>query len=433
VSEWTISPIEDLCEAVVDCVNKTAPTVPGPTPYKMIRTTNVRFGRVDTSDVRYVDAATYEKWTRRIVPRRDDVILTREAPLGEVGIVRSDDQIFLGQRTVAYRADRSVSDPRFLAYALQGPEVQASLRSLGSGSTVEHLRVPDCVQIPITHPHVAAQRRIGDVLGSIDDLIENNRRRIVVLEEMAQTIYREWFVHFRYPGHESATMVDSPLGPIPEGWERVKTSDLIHRGMLEIGDGYRAKNSELIGDDSDLPFVRVANIKDGSLVLTSCDYLPFAYVHRLKGKVSRPGDCVISMKGTVGRSAYIGDDLRALVYSPQVSYWRSLDYETIAPTYLYAFIRSAEFVRQCALVKGSTDMADYVNLADQRKMTLLVPLTGVMAAFDDAAGTAVRLVGMLHREVHELSATRDLLLPKLVTGEIDVSNLDLDSLIGVAS
>src|ERR671919_201297 len=91
-------PIVDLCEQHVDCVNRTAPVVATETPYKMIRTTNVRNGFIDTENVRYVTEETYKRWTRRLVPRRGDIILTREAPLGDVGMIRNDDFIFLGQR-----------------------------------------------------------------------------------------------------------------------------------------------------------------------------------------------------------------------------------------------------------------------------------------------------------------------------------------------
>ena len=85
-SRWPKRPISELCLAIVDCVNRTAPKVDGPTPYRMIRTTNVRGGFIDLSSVNFVDEATYERWTRRQVPKRGDVVLTREAPLGEVGL-----------------------------------------------------------------------------------------------------------------------------------------------------------------------------------------------------------------------------------------------------------------------------------------------------------------------------------------------------------
>ena len=102
-SVWPLRRIEDLCIAIVDCLNRTAPVVDGPTDFRMIRTTNVRNGWIDLNNARYVDEPTFRKWTRREVPKRGDIVLTREAPLGEVGMIRTNDSVFLGQRTVLYR------------------------------------------------------------------------------------------------------------------------------------------------------------------------------------------------------------------------------------------------------------------------------------------------------------------------------------------
>src|SRR5690348_4498799 len=136
MSEWQDVPVRDLCSDIVDCINKTAPSVPHSTQWKMLRTTNIRRGWVDTENVKFVEGETFERWTRRLRPKSGDVILTREAPLGEVGLLRSNDSVFLGQRLVLYRVDPERCDNRFLCYAMLGPDVQAQLRSLGSGATV---------------------------------------------------------------------------------------------------------------------------------------------------------------------------------------------------------------------------------------------------------------------------------------------------------
>ena len=213
---WPVRPISELCLHAVDCVNRTAPVVDEETPYKMIRTTNVKGGFVDTTNVRYVNLETYERWTRRLLPERGDVFLTREAPLGDVGRLTSDDQVFLGQRLFHYRADPKVLDSGFLAYVLQSPRVQGWIRGAGMGATVEHARVGDFHKIPIPVPPLEGQRKLGDILSAYDDLIETNRRRIALLEETARLLYREWFVHFRFPGHEHVPLTDG----LPNGWER---------------------------------------------------------------------------------------------------------------------------------------------------------------------------------------------------------------------
>ena len=198
-AEWPVVCIKDVCESVIDCVNKTAPTVDHPTPYKMIRTTNVRDGWINLNEVRFVETEVFARWNRRATPRSGDVILTREAPLGEVGMLRGNDQVFLGQRLVLYRADPLQLDNRFLLYSFRFDYLQAQIKSFGSGATVEHMRVPDAEKLLLRLPPLPIQRRIGDILAAYDNLIENNARRIKILEEMAKMIYREWFVEFPLP------------------------------------------------------------------------------------------------------------------------------------------------------------------------------------------------------------------------------------------
>jgi type I restriction enzyme S subunit len=157
---WTRIRIDEACESVMDCVNKTAPKVEGPTPFKMLRTTNVRNGYVNLASVNFVTEEVYRIWTRRQVPKRGDVILTREAPMGEVGMLLSDEPVFLGQRLVSYRTNPTMLDHRFLLYAFQGGDLQAQIKALASGSTVQHMRVPDSKALELSLPSLCEQERI---------------------------------------------------------------------------------------------------------------------------------------------------------------------------------------------------------------------------------------------------------------------------------
>ena len=205
---WKEMLVNEVCDEIIDCVNKTAPKSDLTTPYKMIRTTNVRNGEIDLENVFNVEKEVYEKWIRRGKPLKDDVILTREAPVGEVGILRVDDTIFLGQRTMMYRANKSLITPHFLYYSLRSSFVQNQLHSYSSGSTVSHVRVPDAKSFLVKVPKLKTQRRIADILSAYDDLIQNNIKRIKLLEQAAQNIYKEWFVHLRFPGYEN-----TPINP----------------------------------------------------------------------------------------------------------------------------------------------------------------------------------------------------------------------------
>ena len=221
--KWETYKLKQLCSEIVDCVNKTAPTSDVPTPYKMLRTSDIREGKINLENLNCVTKEVYEKWTRRGKLQKGDVIFTREAPLGEVGLVREEKNYFLGQRLVLFRANNKMCDGRFLMYSLLWHDNKQAIISKGVGSTVAHLRVPECENIEIKVPDLDVQHRIADILSAYDDLIENNQKQIKLLEEAARRLYKEWFVDLRFPGHENTKIVDG----VPEGWSRGLLKELI--------------------------------------------------------------------------------------------------------------------------------------------------------------------------------------------------------------
>lgn len=151
---------------------------------------------------------------------------------------------------------------------------------------------------------------------------------------------------------------------------RHRVSELIARGVLALGDGYRAKNSEL--GDQGLPFARAGNI-DGQFLFDNADRVDLSNINIPPDKISRPDDTVFTSKGTVGRFARVTDETPQFVYSPQLCYWRSLNNAQIDAGYLYYWLSGPEFYSQYKGVSGQTDMADYVSLGDQRSMWITLP------------------------------------------------------------
>lgn len=404
--DWPRVSVTDVCASIVDCVNKTAPVVDEPTPYKMIRTTNVRDGWVDLSSVRFVDAKTYETWTRRQKPKRGDVILTREAPLGEVGLLRSDDNIFLGQRLVAYRADPRKLDNRFLLYAMLGDDMQGQIRSMGSGATVEHMRVPDCEKLTLQLPDLPIQRRIASILSAYDDLIENNTRRIAILEEMARRIYEEWFVRFRFPGHEGVRMVESALGLVPEGWEAYTLGDLVD----DVRDGV---HPDAVAPET--PYVGLEHIPRRSIALSEWGAAKDVGSTKLR---FRPGDILFGKirpyfhKVAVAPIAGVASS-DAIVIRP-----KKLQDAGIA----LAIVSSDAFVAHATQTSNGTKMPR-ANWSVLQKFPVLIPSQDLHLQFEEIMAGVVSSVRNHVLRNRNLRTTRDLLLPKLISGEIDVSTL----------
>ncbi|MBS6560415.1 MAG: restriction endonuclease subunit S [Clostridiales bacterium] len=291
MSKWKQYELKYLCDKIIDCVNKTAPISPIPTKYKMLRTSDIRNGRINLDNLNCVSYETFEKWTRRGKLKKGDIIFTREAPLGEVGLVKNPDNYFLGQRLVLFRANREVCDNRFLLYALMYHDNKQAIIAKGVGSTVLHLRVPECEKITINAPELPIQRRIADILSVYDDLIENNQKQIKLLEEAAQRLYKEWFVDLRFPEYENTKIVDG----VPEGWRKEKLIDLV-----DVQYGYAFDGSLFNSNGHGTPIIRIRNIPNGQ----TSDYTTEEVAEQY---LVKNGDILIGMDGEFHINTWGGD------------------------------------------------------------------------------------------------------------------------------
>ena len=182
--------LDEVCIFIVDCLHKTAPTQP--TGYPSIRTPNVGRGRLLLDGVNRVSEDVYAEWTKRAIPEPGDLILAREAPAGNVAIIREGQTVCLGQRTVHLRPSHEKVDPDFLCYYLLAPRQQGALLAGETGATAGHVNMRDIRRLELgTLPTVPEQQRLGQIIAVYDDLIENNRRRIALLEKAARLLYRE--------------------------------------------------------------------------------------------------------------------------------------------------------------------------------------------------------------------------------------------------
>ena len=263
------------------------------------------------------------------------------------------------------------------------------------------------LELPILPP-LPTQRKIAAILSAYDDLIENNTRRIQILEEMAQTIYREWFVHFRFPGHDNARFVDSPLDRVPEGWEVATLGDLCElkkdkfrkeeHGELPLLDLAKMSQRTLsvgeMGNPDELSTSRIIFDEDDVLFGSIRPYLhkvalaPCQGVTNVSVLVIRPGD----------------EGLRS---------------------FLAVLLSSIDVIRWADQHSTGTKMP-VIKWDAFQTMPVLVPAESVLRAFETAVQPMLQTVKMTYSRNRNLRHTRDLLLPKLISGELDVSELDVD-------
>lgn len=231
---WKLVPIKEICSCIVDCVNKTAPVVDYETPYKMIRTTNVRHGRVDTKNVRYITEETYKIWTHRGNLENGDLIFTREAPVGEIGVLEDANGVFLGQRTVMYRAHLSKSNNLFILYSLQSRYCEKQIEDFSNGGTVAHVRVPDCSEIILKIPPLPEQQKIAQILSTWDKAIKKLETLITAKQKRKKALIQQLLTgKKRFAGFEGEWRPNF-LGKVAE---IVMGSSPKSEAYNEIGDG----------------------------------------------------------------------------------------------------------------------------------------------------------------------------------------------------
>ena len=290
--------------------------------------------------------------------------------------------------------------PEYAAYYFRGPRFRQAVTSMSSLSTRASLNNEMLSRLSIILPPVSEQKAIGIVLKALDDKIELNRRMNRTLEGLARALFQSWFVDF---------------DPV-----RAKAAELVREGVLEIGDGYRAKNSELA--EVGLPFVRAGNL-NGGFDLAGAELLCEDSVAKAGNKLSRVGDVAFTSKGTVGRIARVNAGTPTFVYSPQVCFWRSLSPRRLHPAVLYCWMASPDFQAQIAAFSHQTDMAPYVSLRDQRQL-------GVPVFPSSQFQIGERIEAQLARQAHNhaqsrtLAALRDALLSKLISGELRVPDAE---------
>lgn len=412
----------DICEDIVDCEHKTAPTAPE--GYPSIRTPNIGKGRLDVRMANKVNKQTYLEWTKRTKPKPGDLIIAREAPVGNVAVITDGQQVCLGQRTVLIRPKENIADSNYLTYYLLKYENQKMFDNLSYGATVPHLNVADIKAFELEGylSDYEAQKVIGQILSIHDDLVENNIRRIEVLEELAQLLYREWFVELRFPGHEKVKFVNSELGKIPEGWKMQSIGDIAeyYRGI-----SYRSDN---LVESGGIPFLNLKSMLVGGGYRED-GLKGFDGNYKETHKVER-GDIIVAItevspaREIIARAGQVPTlPLDFGVFSMDLI--KIIPKKTDIRQFLYRLLRSYEYFE---LIKMYANGANVLHLNPKKIMSFefLLPTHDLVEQFCKIDKEIFELKDNLMSQNQVLNKTRGLLLPKLMSGEVDVSKLDIN-------
>ena len=394
--------LEDACELIVDCPHSTARDEGKGFP--LIRTPNIGRGRFLLENVHRVSESVYNKRNARAVPKDDDIILAREAPAGNVAIIKNGVKMCLGQRTVLLRPNKEVVNPDFLTYFLLAPEQQYGLLGTANGATVAHVNIPTIRNLKIKLPPLKTQERIGKILSAYDDLIENNQRQIKLLEEAAQRLYKEWFVDLRFPGHEDTKITDG----IPEGWTRCVLGDLIDFNPKVSLSKERKKQS--------VPM---------SALSTSSMTLDMAEVYTTEsnaGSKFQNGDTLLARITPClenGKTAFVAgiESQEGAVGSTEFIVMRS---RRLNPYMVYLLARTDDFRNSAINSMTGSDGRQRAQVDKLQALPHLEPPREIIDTFEKNIAPLFLQIRRKNEMNWHLREARDLLLPKLMSGKIEV-------------
>ena len=442
-----------MCEAVVDCPHSTP--VWTDSGFVVLRNQNIKDGRLDLSAPSYTDEEHFKQRVRRMAPRPGDIVITREAPMGEDCKIPDGLTCCLGQRQVLLRPKAGINAD-YLLYALQSPVVQEQIRwNEGTGSTVSNIRIPVLEKIEI--PRLGASEQfIAAALKSVDDKIDLNRRINQTLEAIAQAIFQSWFVDF-YPvkakiaakaeGRDplraamsaicgksdpeldglspeqydllAATaamfpdeMKESELGSIPKEWTLQSAETL-----AEVGIGKTPPRKEpqwFTEGEGDWRWVSIRDMgASGVFQQRSSEFLTADAVSRFNVRVVPDRTVLLSFKLTIGRVA-ISDG--PMVTNEAIAHFKLPSNATISSEYLYLYLKVFDY----STLGSTSSIADAVNSKTIRELPIVVASGDVIDRFTKSVAPLFEEMRNRQNEIASLGATRDALLPKLLSGEIEV-------------
>lgn len=422
MSAGYIGPIKGIAEGIFDGPHATpTPSDEGPVFLGVANVTPD--GRLDLTNPKRISLQDFPKWTRRVQPQENDIVFSYEATLHRYARIPAGFHGCLGRRMALIRPDTSKVDPRYLhLYLLTSKWRQIVESNVISGATVDRIPLVKFPDFPVVLPELRVQRDIADHLVLYDDLIENNRRRIKLLEEAARLIYREWFVRLRFPGHEITKIEHG----IPEGWSEKPIESALES---HIGGGW--------GQDDPLeqeiePAYVIRGTDFPALAQGEFGKVGLRY-HKpgpLTKRILSAGDIVFEVSGgsatqPIARTVYMTDRLISAFSAPIIcasfcKKFRPLSHELGLYLHL-TFKEDRENGKLLIYQKQSASaLLNYNFEAFLSGYRVRIPSESVLYEFFQSVFPLLDQCTVLAMQNKKLSQARDLLLPRLMSGEIEV-------------
>jgi type I restriction enzyme S subunit len=424
MSTFTESQLGSLIDTIIDYRGKTPKKLGGEWSsggIPALSAKNIKQGKiVNPESIRYVDDALYKRWMKEEV-KKGDLLMTSEAPLGETYYVKNDEKVLLSQRLFSIRTKAKELNSRFLYYYFNSKLGRHELLSRATGTTVGGIRQTALVKVLVRFPKDSEiQKEIAEVLGAYDDLIENNEKRIKALEEMAELLYTEWFVKFKFPGHEKIKLVDSgtSYGKIPEGWEVKKLGEVAN---VVRGCSYTSEEIDDFAGEYYIVNLKSFN-RGGGFRFDGAKYYSGGIN---ENQNLTTGDIVVAVTDMTNDRAVIARPARVPEIGGKITFSADvvkINSNILSNSFLYELLSSYKFTET---TKQMANGANVLHLKPSAilEFVALIPNKELLDKFETLCKIAAMETDKLLKANDNLSKTRDLLIPQLVTGKRELKNI----------
>lgn len=334
----------------------------------------------------------------------DDIVVARTgATVGYAKQIREDVDAVFASYLVRFRVDPAKANPLYIGKLIESAAYKEFVQSRIGGAAQPNASAPVLGAFPFHLPSISIQERAANTLSTYDDLIDNNRRRMALLEDSARQLYREWFVRLRFPGHEHTPIVDG----VPQGWKKVRVDEL---GTVLTGKTPSTKDADNYG--SDIQFVKTPDMHGNAFVLQTETYLTEKGAKSQANKFLPPGALLVSCIGTVGvvslssELCQFNQQINAVI--PMEDFLR-----------YYSYFALKDLKPRLDAIGGGVTMAN-VSKGKFESMDVLRPTSALLRNFDEFSSPVFNQIKVLGQQNQKLRQARDLLLPRLMNGELAV-------------
>lgn len=404
---WCVKALEEVTEVVIDYRGKTPKKLGGDwssSGYRALSAKNIKKGElINEEDIRCVDKTIYEDWMKCEI-QKEDILLTSEAPLGEYLFWNSDEKIVLSQRLFGIRVNKKKVYPKYFYFFVGSRFYQHELKKRESGSTVSGIRQVELLKTNVILPPLSEQKAIADVLSSLDDKIKLLQKQNKTLEAIAQALFKRWFVDFEFPNEEGKPH-ESKFSTLGE--------------EFDISIGRTPSRQEIKWFSTKPTGKKWISIKDlgntETYIFNTSEYLIDGAIEQFNIPIIPSNTTVLSFKLTVGRVAITTE---AMLSNEAIAHIKIKKGSIFTTEYIYLFLKTLNF----ADLGSTSSIADAINSTTIKNITIAIPEETLMQRFNELIKPIFKKLKNNGSQIQALSNTRNVLLPKLMSGEVRVKN-----------